>query len=591
MKERFSKWGFERTMKMFFSGSIFLVSFLVLLITTVLSTVTTFRNAQQSAESQLSFLCANYESSLEQYKSTCFAILMDKSVQEYLKRDGGEKNSKEYLEYLGYEESSRGILQQIYNANDNINFIGLINDSAGSYVYKGEAISYTGFEDSWKKDWEESIQSSQSTMRLSFSNNYYKDGRYTLSIYFPAYSNQLIGKSYGLLCINLQDTFLESINTQTKLKNAGNAELMLVDLDGTLVSGSDGSQIGQKVEYAEQLIGSSGSISNGKYLITYQKIGKWNYYLLSASSAEELYKTGITTAILVAGLVIILIFVCTTLAGKILSRVYAPLDDVVKEMATVSNGRMDVRINAEPLGKDFQEMAEGFNTMMDKLCDAMEEVKEKQEQISQTKLNALQSQIQPHFLYNTLECIHWQAVAEGNKEISSLVKALASYYRICLSKGKDIIPFSEELQHIQYYILIQNMRSDYKIELDIQVEECYNDILLPKLTLQPLVENAVEHGIRGRIGTSGKICIRVEKEQDILIKISDSGNQMTREKIEEMNHFLRIEEPDFGYGVRNVNRRIQLLFGERFGLEYAETETHGTVVSIRLPYSKEICQE
>lgn len=259
--------------------------------------------------------------------------------------------------------------------------------------------------------------------------------------------------------------------------------MLLVDLDGNIVSGSDNQEIGKQVEYAKKLNGYSGTIRYGKYVLTYQKVGEWNYYLISVSSAAEMYRAGITTAILIAVLVLVLIVICTSIAGRLLSHVYAPLDEVVKEMATVSNGCMDVRINAEALGKGFEEMAEGFNTMMEKLCDAMQEVKNKQEQIAQTKLNALQSQIQPHFLYNTLECIHWQAVAEGNKEISTLVKALASYYRICLSKGKDIIPLEEELQHIRYYMMIQNMRSDQTIELDIQVAECYNHILLPKLML------------------------------------------------------------------------------------------------------------
>lgn len=585
MRQRIKKWGFEKKMKVFFSASIILVSLLVLLITTVMSTLTAFDNARQSAENQLSFLCANYESSLEQYKSTCYAILMDSTVQEYL--EAGEwETTEEYTQYLEYMEGARGILQQTYNANDNINFVGLINDKNASYVYRGEAVSYTAFEQNWKLDWAESIQGSQSTMRLSFNDAYYWDGRYTLSIYFPAYSNQILGKSYGLLCINLQDTFLESLSTQEKLKNAGNSELLLVDMEGNLVSGSDTEMIGQKLSFADGLNGSQGTLEHDGNLISYQKIGNWNYYLLSVSPMQELYMQGIRMAILVAVLVLLMIVICTTIAGKILSRVYAPLDDVVKQMATVSEGRMDVRISAERLGTDFEQMADGFNTMMDRLCEAMEEIRIKQEQISQTRLNALQAQIHPHFLYNTLDCIHWQAVAEGNKEISTLVKALASYYRICLSKGKDIIPLSQELQHIKYYLLIQNMRYDHRVELEVCVDERYNDMMMPKLTLQPLVENAIEHGIGRSGGKGGRIRIWIEEEQqDVLLKLSDSGTGITPEKIEEMNRYLHEEEVELGYGVRNVNRRIELLFGDHYGLEYAENENHGAVVTVRLPHA------
>lgn len=583
MRQKIKTWGFEKKIKVFFLGCIILVSTLVLLITTVLSTFTATDNVNTAAENQLSFLCANYESSLDQYKSTCYAILMDQSVQSYLERNGNWADPAEYREYLEYEDGARGILQQTFNSNDNINFIGLINDEADSYIYRGETIGITGFDQHWKKDWLESIQGSKSAMQLSFNDNYYSDGRYTLSIYFPAYSSQMVGRSYGLLCINLQDTFLESLSTQKKLNQEGEAELFLVNMEGVLVSGSNPEMIGKKLLFADSLEGEQGTLKHRGNLVSYQKIGDWNYYLLSVSPATQLYMQGIRTAILVTVLLLLMVVFCAVVAGQLLSRIYAPLDDVVKQMASVSEGKMDVRISAEHLGPDFEQMADGFNNMMDRLCDAMEEIRIKQEQIAQTRLNSLQAQIHPHFLYNTLDCIHWQAVAEGNKEISTLVKALASYYRICLSKGKDIIPLSQELQHIKYYLLIQNMRYDHKVELVPQIEERYNNIMLPKLTLQPLVENSIEHGISRRDGKGGKIRIWIEEEEDILLKLSDSGTGITAEKIEEMNRYLHEEEVDLGYGVRNVNRRIELLFGERYGLEYAENEHHGVVVTIRLP--------
>lgn len=122
------------------------------------------------------------------------------------------------------------------------------------------------------------------------------------------------------------------------------------------------------------------------------------------------------------------------------------------------------------MGEDFAKLAIGFNSMMDEIEVLMEQVKLEQHQLEQIRFNALQSQIQPHFLYNTLECIHWQAIAEGNKEISTMVKALAKYYRICLSKGHDVITLREEVEHIRNYMIIQNMRYDNIIGSEIVVE-------------------------------------------------------------------------------------------------------------------------
>ena len=176
----------------------------------------------------------------------------------------------------------------------------------------------------------------------------------------------------------------------------------------------------------------------------------------------------------------------------------------------------------------------------------MEQVKLEQHQLEQIRFNALQSQIQPHFLYNTLECIHWQAIAEGNKEISTMVKALAKYYRICLSKGHDVITIREEVEHIRNYMIIQNMRYDNIIRSEIVVESQVEESLIPKLTLQPLVENSIYHGMKVKEGKTGTLYLTAYKNED------------------------------------------ELLFGEGYGLNYQKNDSGGVTVVIHLPYQTEI---
>ena len=145
----------------------------------------------------------------------------------------------------------------------------------------------------------------------------------------------------------------------------------------------------------------------------------------------------------------------------------------------------------DSMDADSRKLAEGFNSMMDEMNLLMEQVKQEQHEMEQIRFNALHSQIKPHFLYNTLECIHWQAVADGNQEISTMVKALAQYYRVCLSQGREIISLRQELEHVRSYLIIQNMRYDNIIELMVQIPEKYDDVKIPKMTLQPLIENAI----------------------------------------------------------------------------------------------------
>jgi two-component system, sensor histidine kinase YesM len=241
------------------------------------------------------------------------------------------------------------------------------------------------------------------------------------------------------------------------------------------------------------------------------------------------------------------------------------------------------------MGDDIRNMAKSFNLMAIRLEELVEKVKEDQHQIEQIKLNALQSQIQPHFLYNTLDCIHWQALVDGNERISVLVKALANYYRLCLSKGQDIISLSQELAHVQNYLIIQNIRYGNIIEQSFEIEERFLKVPIPKMTLQPLVENAIYHGIKVKNGKHGKITITAREENDkVVISVSDSGAGVSQKKIDEINSSISIYDESFGYGVRNVHKRIELLYGKGNGLYFRKNNTGGITVEIRLPYSSDL---
>lgn len=273
--------------------------------------------------------------------------------------------------------------------------------------------------------------------------------------------------------------------------------------------------------------------------------------------------------------------------GRLIRQFYRPINTVVNTMGAVEEGRLDMRIDTQRLREsdpDSRKLAEGFNSMMDKINLLMVQVKEEQHQMEQIRFNALQSQIKPHFLYNALECIHWQAVADKNKKISVLVKALAQYYRICLSKGKEIIPLSLELEHVKAYMTIQQMRYGDIIEMELFVPERLKEIQIPKMTLQPLVENSIYHGIRVKEGKKGKVEIAAQTEgKNVWLTVSDSGTGMEKEEIMEMNRSLSIHDDSFGYGVRNVNKRIELLFGRPYGLKFEANDKGGVRVIICLP--------
>ena len=528
---------------------------------------------------QLETLASNYDKTLEQYQSLAIALVIEESVQEYCKsaESSGEEYEREAGEVYDY-------LLNMLNVQSNMNFAVVEKYNKNKYVYKGNSsVVDARFELVYQEDYEESVPAKQeSKVHMSFSNRYFRDGKYTLTIYHPIYSATSIEEARGMLIMNLNDSLIEQLHLE-KEKEADN-EMFLMDCNGKIVSVANQERIGKRVTYQEQMQGDSGSFQKNGVLINYQKVGKWNYYLVNEISVFELYKGNMKVAAVLVFVIVGMTVLSIFLLRKMMKAFYEPLDRVVVAMDDVSEGRLDKRINQSSMDEDSRKLAEGFNTMMDEIDGLMEQVKVEQHQIEQIRFNALQSQIKPHFLYNTLECIHWQALADGNKEICTMVKALAQYYRIVLSRGKEIIPLKQELEHIRSYLVIQNMRYDNIIELEDRIPEEFHSLLIPKMTLQPLIENAIYHGIRIKEGEKGVVTLRIHREnQDVYLQVCDSGSGMSQEKIDEMNQSISRHDETFGYGVRNVNKRIELLFGKEYGLRFFKNEFGGVTVEIHLP--------
>lgn len=246
---------------------------------------------------------------------------------------------------------------------------------------------------------------------------------------------------------------------------------------------------------------------------------------------------------------------------------------------------MTIRMDVEYQETEFNEMARSFNIMVKNVDHLMQKIKEEQIQMQKMELSALQAQIKPHFLYNTLECIHMQAVLDGNREISRLVLALASYYRLCLSRGQDVVTLKQELKHIENYLIIQNVRYRDIIHLHQEIPQEYQEIPILKMTLQPLIENCIYHGIKVKEGNTGDIFLTIRREgRCAVLSVSDNGAGMEEDEIDKLNQSIQIPEAQNGYGVRNVNQRIKIYFGEEYGLFYKKSKEQGVTAEIRIPY-------
>ena len=215
----------------------------------------------------------------------------------------------------------------------------------------------------------------------------------------------------------------------------------------------------------------------------------------------------------------------------------------------------------------------------------LRQVRNEQVQLRKAELMVLQSQINPHFLYNTLDAITWLAEAGEQETVVKMVGSLSGFFRTSLNQGKDIVTLAEELQHIRSYLEIQKIRYQDILEYDIDVSDEFGDVKIPKITLQPLVENAIYHGIKNKRG-GGKISVTAKSDSgDLRIYVRDDGVGMDEERLHAVLDGIfekKPEEKDI-YGLYNVNERIRLYFGEEYGITLSSEKGIGTESVVRLP--------
>ncbi len=234
---------------------------------------------------------------------------------------------------------------------------------------------------------------------------------------------------------------------------------------------------------------------------------------------------------------------------------------------------------------EVQELSESFGHMVVKIQQLMDTVRREEINLRKTELKALQAQINPHFLYNTLDSIAWMCEQGRNAEAVQMVNALAQLFRISISRGHELIPIRSELRHAESYLKIQKHRYKNQFSYRFDVDEGCLDFLCNKITLQPIIENAIYHGINGLVD-EGEIVITLRAEgADVIFTVSDNGVGMDAEQIEAI---LRKERSDHtGIGIKNVNDRLKIYFGEGYGITIHSEPDEGTVVTIRMPQVRE----
>lgn len=261
------------------------------------------------------------------------------------------------------------------------------------------------------------------------------------------------------------------------------------------------------------------------------------------------------------------------------------ISQLIKWMRKAQKGELE-EISSYPAKDEVGELVENFNFMIHKMKILIEDQYRTGQEVKNAELKAFQAQINPHFLYNTLDLINWSAIKNKIPEISTIVQSLAKFYKLSLSKGKDIVSIADEIMHATLYINIQNMRFSNKIALKLDIDEKLYSYSILKIILQPIVENSILHGILESESKTGTITIsgRLEDET-VILSVMDDGIGISEEKLNTLLVESATNE-SHGYGIRNINNRIKLYYGEKYGLKYKSQLEKGTEVEISIPAYK-----
>jgi two-component system sensor histidine kinase YesM len=292
----------------------------------------------------------------------------------------------------------------------------------------------------------------------------------------------------------------------------------------------------------------------------------------------------ITKLIFLIGLVC---FVFALFGARLLSNVISkPIVHLSRHMKKLKEGNLDQQIEVTS-GDEIGLLASGFNTMMSRVKELLANIGAEQRKKREYELALMQAQIKPHFLYNTLDVIYTLSEMGRARDVQRTTKALADFYRVALSKGKDQIKLEEEIRSVMDYLSIQHIRYSDVFNFNIDIAPNILDCTIPKLTIQPLIENAIYHGLKNK-ASFGKLTITGKREdQKVILVVTDDGAGMTEDRLQAIKMSMNDSQQQVGYGLCSVHQRIKLYFGESYGIQIESESGIGTVVTVELPYQAE----
>lgn len=414
-----------------------------------------------------------------------------------------------------------------------------------------------------------------------------QDTSQMVTLYHRIASKKEKEEELGICSISVSAKYFQDIMKNANITSEGLVYLM--SENGRMITSSN-SSILQKMQkkgillnYGAELFMEKRKEGQKEYYITRQNVdgASWQMILIIPENEyEDQYRfLWLSAALMLGSMIAVIVLMSYLLSGYYVGR----LKKLNVEMTGLESGNLNANLPITTEEDEIEEIYHNFNGMVQEVQRLMQEHYQLGKEVKMTEVRALQAQINPHFLYNTLDLINWISMDYGAEEIGTLTWNLTRFYRLSLNHGKSLISIGEEVEHVEVYVNIENYHFDNAISLEVDVPEELKSYACLNIILQPFVENAIVHGIAEKPDIESceiRICARRE-EQDIVFSVQDDGPGVdVKEMQKETQQDIRTAQ--HGYGVRNINFRLKLCFGEKYGVTYLESEK-GTHVEIKIP--------
>ncbi len=397
----------------------------------------------------------------------------------------------------------------------------------------------------------------------------------------------------GVILIDLNFSLIEDMVSRIVIGEQG--YLFIIDSSGNhiyhpklelIYSGIKEEPIEELLQSQKTIIETMDDSQTVNFVVTNSEYSNWK--VIGKIYNQDLNSYSDTLREFFIVIIMVTLMVSLVLSAMIAGSILRPVKSLLRGMSEFQAGDLNVQVEIESQN-ELGILTNTFNTMTRRIKTLIDTNKEVERMKRKSDLDALQAQINPHFLYNTLDSIVWMGEAGKSSEVVKMTSALSKLFRISISKGHEFITIKQEIEHVESYLTIQKMRYGEKLDYNIHIDEKLLPVRIIKIIIQPIVENAIYHGLK-KLPGKGTIDVNIYKEtiqeeENICIEVCDDGVGMDEETVSQLlTGQILSKKKSGGVGVYNVDQRIKLYYGERYGIDVQSEMFEGTCVKIRLPY-------